>query len=193
VANTITVETLFERVMQRRLDEPQNWREMCNVEMTNTGVISSSYISTTGGWAAAAALTRGTSFNPTDVAQTAETLAISTGRHVTTYFDFADLLQSPWTTEEQIYSRAGARLGEYIENAVLARYGSWRDIGLVAGTWTDNNSTAGAVSASNVDDLARLTRQIVREQNGQEFLQTNGIGIVLDPISFAFVEAFAQA
>ena len=179
--------------MQRRLDEPQNWREMCNVEMTNTGVISSSYISTTGGWAAAAALTRGTSFNPTDVAQTAETLAISTGRHVTTYFDFADLLQSPWTTEEQIYSRAGARLGEYIENAVLARYGSWRDIGLVAGTWTDNNSTAGAVSASNVDDLARLTRQIVREQNGQEFLQTNGIGIVLDPISFAFVEAFAQA
>ena len=193
MANTITVETLFERVMQRRLDEPQNWREMCNVEMTNTGVISSSYISTTGGWAAAAALTRGTSFNPTDVAQTAETLAISTGRHVTTYFDFADLLQSPWTTEEQIYSRAGARLGEYIENAVLARYGSWRDIGLVAGTWTDNNSTAGAVSASNVDDLARLTRQIVREQNGQEFLQTNGIGIVLDPISFAFVEAFAQA
>ena len=179
--------------MQRRLDEPQNWREMCNVEMTNTGVISSSYISTTGGWAAAAALTRGTSFNPTDVAQTAETLAISTGRHVTTYFDFADLLQSPWTTEEQIYSRACARLGEYIENAVLARYGSWRDIGLVAGTWTDNNSTAGAVSASNVDDLARLTRQIVREQNGQEFLQTNGIGIVLDPISFAFVEAFAQA
>ena len=101
MANSITVETLFERVMQRRLDEPQNWREMCNVEMTNTGVISSTYVSTTGGWAATGALTRGTSFNPTDVAQTAETLAISTGRHVTTYFDFADLLQSPWTTKGQ--------------------------------------------------------------------------------------------
>ena len=175
--------------MQRRLDEPQNWREMCNVEMTNIGVISSTYVSTSGGWAAAAALTRGTAFDPTDVAQTAETLTISTGRHVTTYFDFADLLQSPWTTEEQIYSRAGARLGEYIENTVLARHASWRNLGLVAGVWTDSNATAGAVSASNIDDLARLMRQVVREQNGQEFLNTNKIGAVLDPVSFAFVEA----
>src|SRR3990167_11273770 len=154
--------------------------------MTSTGVISSSYVSTSGGWAAAAAVTRGTSVSQTDVAETAETLTISTGRHVTTYFDYADLAQSPWTTEEEIYSRAGARLGEYIENAVLARYGSWRDIGLVGGVWTDNNATAGAVSASNVDDLARIMRQIVREQNGQEFLGSNGIGAVLDPLSFSF-------
>lgn len=179
--------------MQDRLDEPQNWKEICSVEMTNDQVISSSYISTSGGWAADAALTRGTSFDPTDVSQTAESLTISTGRHVTTYFDFADLLQSPWTTEKEIYARAGARLGERIETAVLARHGSWRNIGLVSGVWTDNNTTAGAISASNVDDLARLMRQVVREQAGQELLGSNGIGAVLDPISFSFVEAFAQA
>ena len=193
MANTITVETIYEKVMQDRLDEPQNWKEMCSVEMTNDQVISSTYISTTGGWAADAALTRGTAFDPTDVVQTAETLTISTGRHVTTYFDFGDLLQSPWTTENEIYARAGARLGERLETAVLARHGSWRNIGLVAGVWTDNNATAGAATASNIDDLARLMRQIVREQSGQELIQSNGIGGVLDPISFSFVEAFAQA
>ena len=179
--------------MQERLDEPQNWREMCKVEMTNTQVITSNYISTAGGWAADAALTRGTSFDPTDVAQTAESLTISTGRHVTTYFDFADLLQSPWTSEEEIYSRAGSRLGERIETAVLARHASWRNLGGSGGVWTDAVDTVLATSAANVDDLARLMRQVVREQAGQEFLRSNGIGAVLDPISFSFVEAFAQA
>ena len=193
MSNTITYETIFEKVMQNRLDEPQNWKEICNVEMTNDQVISSTYVSTSGGWAADAALTRGTAFDPTDVAQTAELLTISTGRHVTTYFDFADLLQSPWTTEREIYARAGARLGERIETAVLARHGSWRNLGLVSGVWTDNNATAGAITASNVDDLARLMRQVIREQSGQELIQSKGIGAVLDPISFSFVEAFAQA
>lgn len=175
--------------MQNRLDAPANWREICNVEMTNDQVISSTYISTTGGWAADAALTRGTALNPTDVAQTAETLTISTGRHVTTYFDFGDLLQSPWTTEKEIYKRSGARLSERIETAVLARHGSWRNLGLVAGVWTDNDATAGAITAGNIDDLARLMRQVVRDQNGQDLLGSNGIGGVLSPTSFSFVEA----
>ena len=193
MANTVTYETFFEKVMQERLDAPQNWREMCKVTMSNTQVITSNYIGTAGGWAADAALTRGTSFDPTDISMTAESITISTGRHVTTYFDFGDIAQSPWTSEEEIYSRAGSRLGERIETAVLARHASWRNVGLVAGVWTDANATAGAVTASNVDDLARLVRRVVREQNGAELMQRNGIGVVLDPTSFEFVEAFAQA
>lgn len=193
MANTITYETLFEKRLQDRLDEPQNWKEVCDVLFTDTQVISSSYISTSGGWAAAAALTRGTAVSQTDVAETAETLTISTGRHCTTYFDYADLAQSPWTTESEIYARAGARLGEYIENAVLARHSQWRDIGLVAGTWTDNDGTVGAISANNIDDLVRLARQVIREQNGHNLLMSNGLFFVLDPVSFAFVEAFAMA
>ena len=160
--------------------------------MTSEQVIRSSYISTTGGWAAAAALTRGTSVAATDVAETSETLTISTGRHVTTYFDFADLAQSPWTTEDEIYGRAGSRLGEYIENTVLARHASWRNLGGAA-AWTDNDGTALAVSAGNVDDLARLIRQVIRSQNGQNLAARNGVCAVLSPVSFAFVEAFAQA
>lgn len=193
MANTITYETLFEKKLQERLARPQNWKEMCNVEMTDTSVISSSYISTSGGWAADAALTRGTSVAPTDVAEIADTLTISTGRHVTTYFDYADLAQSPWTTEAETFSRAGERLGEYIETAVLLQHGSWRNIGNSGGAWTDNTDVVLAASASNIDDLARILRQVVRAQNGATLMERNKIGAVISPVSFNFVEAFAQA
>ena len=193
MANTITYESLFEKELQERLARPQNWREVCSVEMTNTRVINSQSISTAGDWAAVATLTRGTAFDPTDVAQSADTLTISTARHCTTYFDFGDLAQSPWTNEREIFKRAGQRLGEFVETDVLAQHASWRDIGLVGGVWTDNNATAGAVTASNVDDLARLTRRVIREQNGASMLAEKGAFAVVSPATFEFVEAFAQA
>ena len=189
MANTITYGQLFERVLQERLARPQNWKEMCDVTMSNDRIINSSLVSTTGGWAAVGTLTRGTAFDPTDVVQANQTLTISTGRHNTTYFDFGDLSQSPWTTEREIFERTGERLGEFIETDVLAQHGSWRNIGLVGGTWTDNNATAGAVNASSVDDLIRLLRTVIRQQNGHEKLQSNGLGIVWSPASFEFVEA----
>ena len=192
MANTITYETLFEKELQERLARPQNWREMCKVTMTNTRVITSQSISTTGDWAAAAALTVGTAFNPTDVAEVADTLTISDARQVTTYFDFGDLAQSPWTNEREINQRAGERLGEYIEAQVLAQHASWRNLG-GASAWTDNDDTALAASASNIDDLARLIRRVIREQNGASLMARNGVGAVVSPATFEFVEAFAQA
>ena len=179
--------------MQERLARPQNWKEMCKVTMSNTRVITSQSISTTGDWAATGTLSRGTAFDPTDVAEVADTLTISTGHHVTTYFDFADLSQSPWTTEKEIWGRAGERIGERIEIEVLGQHGSWRNIGGSGGAWTDNTDVALAASASNIDDLARLLRTVVRTQNGATLMARNGVGVVLHPTSFQFVEAFAQA
>ena len=161
--------------------------------MSNTRVITSQSISTAGDWAAVATLTRGTSFDPTDVAEVADTLTISTGRHVTTYFDFGDLAQSPWTTEKEIFSRAGERLGEFIEADVLAQHASWRNLGNSGGVWADNVATTLAASASNIDDFARLIRRVIREQNGASLMARNGVGVVISPASFEFVEAFAQA
>ena len=84
MANTITYQTLFESVLQERLARPTNWEEICKVDRTDTRVISSSYISTTGGWAAVQTITRGSTAVPVDIAETAETLTISTGRDVST-------------------------------------------------------------------------------------------------------------
>ena len=165
---------------------------MCKVTTSNTRVITSQSISTTGDWAASASLTRGTAFDPTDVAEVADTLTISSGRHVTTYFDFGDLAQSPWTNEREIFSRAGERLGEFIETDVLAQHASWRNLGGAAGVWTDNTDVVLAASASNIDDLARLIRRVIREQNGASLMARNGVGAVLSPASFEFVEALDE-
>ena len=193
MANTITYRTLFEGALQVRLARPHNWEEICDVTYTDDQVIRSSYISTSGGWAAVGSVTRGTAFNPTDVAETSETLTISTGRDVAVFVDFADLYQSPWTKPAEAFKRAAQRLDEFTETDWLDNHADWRNLGGSGGAWTDNVATTLAVSAGNVDDLVRLTRQVIRAQNGQDMMMEHGIAHVWDPASFNFLESFAQA
>ena len=143
VANTITYETSFEDILQDRLDHPQTWKEMCKVTMTNTRVISSSYMSTT---PSIQTVARGTGTDLQLYAETAETLTISTGRDLGMYMDLADEAQSPWSKPAELFDRIGALLNEYIESAVLANHGEWTDfdnasIGGGAGNITVSPST----------------------------------------------------
>ena len=189
MANTITYDTLFESVLQERLARPTNWKEICDVTYSDSQVIRSSYISTTGGWAAVGTVTRGDGETATDITETSETLTISTGRFVSVFVDWADLYQSPWTKPAEAFKRGGQRLNEFTETDVLDDHASWRNLGGSGGAWTDNTATTLAVSASNVDDLIRLVRQVIRAQNGQDIAAENGIFHVWDPASFNFLEA----
>lgn len=193
MANTITYRTLFESALQKRLARPTNWEEICDVTRTDDRVISSSYISTTGGWAAVQTVTRGNASDSVDIAETAETLTISTGREVPIFVDWGDFYQSPWTKRAEIVKRSAQRLNEFTETDMLDDHANWRNLGSSGGAWTDNVSATLAVSASNVDDLVRLVRQVIRAQNGQDLAAENGIFHVWDPASFNFLEAFAQA
>lgn len=187
VANTITYETMYEDVLQDRLDHPQTWKEMCDVTITDTRVISTSYMSTT---PSTQAVTRGTGHALQVFAETAETLTISTGRDLGVYVDWADLAQSPWTKPAELFDRIGALLNEYIEGQVLAQHASWTDF--------DNASIGGAagnisVSASNIDDIIRGVKREVREANGQSKMAQNGLGFVWRAADFEYLEAFVQA
>ena len=193
MANTITYETLFESTLQRRLARPTNWKEICDVTPSDTRVIDTSYISTTGGWAAVQAVTRGTAFSAVDVVETAQQLTISTGREVPVFVDWADLYQSPWTKPAEAAKRGAQRLNEFTETDVLDNHADWRNLGGSGGNWADNVTATLAVSAGNVDDLVRLVRQVIRAQNGQDVAGENGIFHVWDAPSFNFLEAFAQA
>lgn len=187
VANTITYETLFEDVLQDRLDQPTTWKEMCDVVYTDTQVISSSYMSTT---PSVQTVTRGTGHSMQTFAETAQTLTISTGRDLGLFVDWADLAQSPWTKPAELFDRIGALLNEYIESAVLARHASWTDF--------DNASIGGSagnitVSAANIDDIIRGVKREIREANGQMLMNQNGVGIVWRAADFEILEAFVQA
>lgn len=190
VANTITYETLFEDVLQNRLDHPTTWKEMCDVVITDTRVISTSYMSTT---PTVQTVTRGTGHSMQTFAETAETLTISTGRDLGLFVDWADLAQSPWTKQAELFDRIGALLNEYIESAVLAQHASWTDFGTASigggGAATDPIT----VTASNIDDIIRGVKREIREANGQAMMNQYGVGFVWRAADFELLEAFVQA
>ena len=190
VANTVTYETLYEDVLQDRLDHPTTWKEMCDVLYTDIREISSSYMSTT---PTVKTVTRGTGHSMTTFAETAETLTISTGRDLGIYVDWADLAQSPWTKPAELFDRIGALLNEYIENAVLARHASWTDFGLSDIGGGGSSTTQITISASNIDDTIRGVKREIREANGQMLMNKNGVGFIWRATDFEILEAFVQA
>lgn len=160
---------------------------MCDVTITDTRVISSSYMSTT---PSVQTVTRGTGHVMQTFAETAQTLTISTGRDLGLFVDWADLAQSDWTKPAELFDRIGALLNEFIETDVLAQHASWTDF--------DNASIGGGagnitVTASNIDDIIRGVKREVREGNGQSMMSRHGIGIVWRAADFEILEAFVQA
>jgi hypothetical protein len=187
VANTITYATMYEDVLQDRLDHPTTWKEMCDVTITDTRVISTSYMQTT---PSVQTVTRGTGHALQVFGETADSLTISTGRDLGVYVDWADLAQSDWTKPAELFDRIGALLNEYIESAVLAAHASRTDF--------DNASIGGSagnitVSASNIDDIIRGVKREIREANGQSKMNQNGVGFVWRAADFEILEAFVQA
>jgi len=188
-SNTITYETLFEDVLQDRLDHPTTWKEMCMVTITDTKLISTSYLSST---PSVQSVTRGTGHDMQVFVETAETLDIATGRDLGLFVDWADLAQSPWTKPAELFDRIGALLNEYIESAVLAQYGSRTDFGTSDIGGGGTSATGITVSASNIDDIIRGVKKTIREANGQSQMNANGVGFVWRPADFEILEAFAQ-
>jgi len=129
ISTTYTYETDYDSMLQARLDHPTTWKEMCDVTVSNTRVISSSYFGT---FPSVTTVSRGTGLVMNTISQTAETMTISTGRDLGVYVDLGDLAQSPWTTGAEIFDRIGALLNEYVEGAVLARHESWTDFGTLS-------------------------------------------------------------
>src|SRR3990167_4369021 len=177
-------------MLQARLDHPTTWKEMCDVTVSNTRVISSSYFGT---FPSVTTVSRGTGLVMNTISQTAETMTISTGRDLGVYVDLGDLAQSPWTNGADIFDRIGALLNEYIESAVLARHASWTDFGTLSIGGGGAADTPITVSASNIDDIIRGVKREIREANGGSMMKQNGVGFVWRAADFEYLEAFVQA
>lgn len=190
MANTVVYTQDYETTLQRRLAHPTNWKEVCKVIPTDTRAINTGYMSTV---PAVQSITRGSVFNPQDFALTAETLTISTGRDIPIFVDFADLAQTGYNTQMEIAETQGELLNEFIENNMLAQYGSWTNMGDTGGGAIGLASTTFTVSASNIHSVMRAVKREIRKANGQRFMNTNGVFIIWRPADFELLEAFAQA
>ena len=190
MANTVIYTTDYETTLQERLAHPQTWKEVVDVVYTDTRTVTTGYMSTV---PAVQTVTRGTAFNPQDFALTAQDLTISTGRDMPIFVDFADLAQTGYNTQMEIAETQGDLLNEFIETSVLAQHASWTNIGDSAGAITSGVTTQITVSASNVDDIIRGVKRIIRVANGQSRMRRLGVFIVWRAADFELLEAFVQA
>ena len=182
----------FETKLQERLAHPISWKEVLDVTYTDTRVINTSNITVA---PTVNSVTRDTVTNIAAITVAAQTLTISTGSSVSTQIDFGDVAQTGYNVLMEHAQEAGDLLNEAIETACYAsgRTDGWRNIGLSAGVITDNVTGAITPDASNIDDLARIIRRVVRAQNGGRFIKSKGLFAVVRPQDFELVEAFAQA
>lgn len=187
MANTIVYQEDWAVKLQERLDHPTTWKEVCRVEYTDTRVLNNPYMSTV---PAVQNGTRGTAYTHQDVGETNESITISTYRVLPIFIDRADLAQSNYARQMEMAALQGQLLNEKIESAMLASHSDWTDF--------DNASIGGSagnitVSASNIDDIIRGIKREIREANGQEQMNRNGVFIIWRAADFEILEAFVQA
>ena len=187
VSNTIVSKEDWSVALQARLNEPNKWKDICNVEYTDTKVLHNPYLTDptvqTG--------TRNSPYTFQAVTETDESITINTFKILPQFIDRADLAQSGYLKQMEMADRQAVLLNEAIETGVYADFANW--------TTFDNSTLTGGsagsitVSASNIDDIIRGIQQQILTANGGAVLDRNGAFIVWRPADFNLLEAFAQA
>lgn len=171
---------------QERLDAPQNWKEVCNVEYTNKRTLHNPYFTDP----TVQTTARGSAYTHQAVTLTDDSIAIDQIGILPQFIDRGDLAQTPYAKQMELADRQATLLNEKIESAMLASHASWTNfdnasIGGVAGNIT--------VTTSNIDDIIRGILREIREANGQSLLNRNGAFIVWRAADFEILEAYMQA
>lgn len=186
MANTIIYDEDWAVKAQERLDAPLNWKEICNVEYTNSRVLHNPYFTDP----TVQTTARGSAYTHQDVTLTDESITISSIGILPQLIDRADLAQTPYAKQMELADRQATLLNEAIETAMLAAHASWTDF--------DNTAIGGGagniiVSTSNIDDIIRGVLREIREANGQSLLDRNGAFVVWRPADFEILEAYMMA
>jgi hypothetical protein len=176
----------FETKLQERLDAPMVWKEVCNVEYTDSRVLHNPYLTD----ATVGTGTRGSAYTSTAVASTDDSLTISTYKYCAQHIDDADIAQKTFSDFMEIADNMATMLNETMETAMLASHASWTDF--------DNASIGGGagnitVSVSNVDDIIRAMKTAIRTAGGGELMNRNGAFILWREADYEKVEALAQS
>ena len=185
---TFIYEEEWAESLQMQLDEPSVWKEICDVEYTNSYIINNPYHTDT----AVQTLTRGSPYAYNVVAQTNQTLTINVDRVVPEFIPRQTLAQSTYASVAKLATRQGVQLDEAIETYIYQQYSA---AGFTAFTNATIGGSAGSITASatNVDDVMKSLIREIQEANGQKLLERNGAFIVWKPSQFQHLVSFAQA
>lgn len=138
--------------------------------------------------------TRGSAYSFQDATETNESLTISTYKVLPQFIDRADLAQSTFMSQMEMANRQAVLCNEAIETAVYANHANFTNIGvgdITGGSVAD--TTQITVSSTNIDDIVRHIRRIIRVAGGETLLSRNGGFIVWRPADLEVLEGFAMA
>lgn len=184
--NTLVYREEWTQTLQDRLSEPNKWKDICNVEYTNTKVLHNPYLTDpsvqTG--------VRGCSYSMQAITETDDNVSITTYKILAQFIDRADMAQSTFLKQMEMADRQGILLNEAIETAVFADHASLTDFDNAAIGGSAGNIT---VSVTNIDDIVTGIRREIREANGEGLLERNGGFIVWRPADLELLEKFCMA
>jgi len=176
--------------LQERLDYPLNWKMVCNVIYSDLQVFNVPYMSTE---PAAQDHTRGCSYGFGAFALTNDTLTITTGKIAPMFINRADAAQCTLLRQMDLADLQGKQLNEAVESAWLTDLASnATNLGLTNGVITSGSTGAITVDITNIGDLIRGLKRVIRKANGQSLMGRNGLFIVWDPERFELLEKYAQ-
>lgn len=183
--NTIVYAEDWAVKLQERLTEPVKWKQVCNVEYTDTKVLHNPYLTE----AVVQTGTRCSQYSMQAVTETDENVSIDTFDILPQFIDRADLAQSYYANQMVLADKQGILLNEAVESAFYADYANL--------TTYDASEFGGSgsitVSATNVDDIVRHMKTKIRAAGGQSMLEQYGAFIVWRPADLELLEAFMQA
>jgi len=188
VVNTVVYAEDWTVKLQERLDYPQNWKEVCRVDISNKRVLHNPYMSTV---PSVQTHTRNTAYTYQPFANTDESVTINQSRILPMFIDRADLAQQTYERQMEMAELQGTLLNEYMETDMLANHAMWTNL-----TVDDIGGSGGGnitVAATNVDDIIRAVKKKIRDANGSNLMARNGAFIIWRSADFEILEAFVQA
>jgi hypothetical protein len=188
MANTIIYAEEWAIKAQERLSENNKFKEICNVEYTDTRVLHNPYVTD----ATVQTTARGSAYTHQAVTLTDESVTINAIAILPQFIDRADLAQSTFVKQMELASSQAVLLNEAVETAMFTY------LATSVTTNFDNASIGGAagnitVSETNIDDIIRGVKRQIRVANGEDLMNRNGLYFVWRPADFEKLEAFVQA
>ena len=200
MANTIIYQALWENKLARRLDKPQNWKDVCDVVYTDSQTYNFPLISTSNEPAVATltntAAGRSTLSNVipfVSVTQTNETLSIVTAEIDSVYVDYADQAQSNYAKMADMGTLLGKKINERAEAISLGNHTNWTDFGDTGAGVLGLADTAIIVTANNIDDICRGIIEQIQTANGFDLYLENGGFMEWRPADWTFLVTYMQA
>jgi len=200
MASTIIYQALWENKIARRLDKPQNWKDVCDVVYTDAQTYNFPLISTSNEPAVATltntAAGRSTLSNVipfVDVTQTNETLSIVTAEIDSVYVDYADQAQSNYAKMADMGTLLGKKINERAQAISLGNHTNWTDFGDTGAGALGLASTQITVNANNVDDICRGIIEQIQTANGFDLYLENGGFMEWRPADWTFLVTYMQA